>query len=157
MQRIERPNNRAWLGEFLRSRRARLSPTEHRFPVMGRRRSPALSRDKVAQRAGIPIAYTLGSWIEQGHDNKMSADVLNAIARVAPKCLNEAEHAHLFTPVANETAETHGPRGSHSPTIASLAAVPAYARSAAIRGLTCTRQRPWPPQSSAFGPDTISN
>lgn len=51
MQRIERSTNRAWLGEFLRSRRGRLSATEYGFAVMRHRRSPGLSRDEVAQLA----------------------------------------------------------------------------------------------------------
>jgi MmyB-like transcription regulator ligand binding domain/Helix-turn-helix domain len=93
MQHIERSTNRAWLGEFLRGRRERLSPIDYGFPVMQRRRSPGLRRDEVAQLSGISIAYY--TWIEQGRDINMSADVLNAIARALG--LNEAERVHLFT------------------------------------------------------------
>jgi len=116
MQHIERSTNRAWLGEFLRIRRARLSPTDYGFPVMRRRRLPGLSRDEVAQLAGISIAYY--TWIEQGRDINMSPEVLNAIARAL--CLGEAERAHLFTLVGMEVTEnTLGDDRMH-PTIASI-------------------------------------
>src|SRR5450755_2522393 len=116
MQHIERSTNRAWLGEFLRSRRARLSPTDYGFPVMRRRRLPGLSRDEVAQLAGISIAYY--TWIEQGREINMSPDVLNAIARAL--CLGEAERVHLFTLVGMEVTEnTLGDDRMH-PTIANI-------------------------------------
>jgi transcriptional regulator with XRE-family HTH domain len=93
MQHIDRTTNRAWLGDFLRSRRERLSPGDYGFPVMRRRRVPGLRRDEVAQLAGVSIAYY--TWIEQGRDMNVSPDVLNAIARALD--LNEAERVHLFT------------------------------------------------------------
>jgi transcriptional regulator with XRE-family HTH domain len=101
MQHIERSTNRAWLGEFLRSRRERLSPKDYGFPVMSRRRSPGLRRDEVAQLSGISIAYY--TWIEQGREINMSADVLNSIARALG--FSEAERAHLFALVGIEIAE----------------------------------------------------
>jgi transcriptional regulator with XRE-family HTH domain len=116
MQHIERSTNRAWLGEFLRSRRARLSPTDYGFPVMRRRRSPGLSRDEVAQLAGISIAYY--TWIEQGRNINMSPDVLNAIARALR--LREAERVHLFTLVGMEVAENALGDDRMHPTIANI-------------------------------------
>ena len=50
------------LGAFLRDRRARMDPAS--FGFGGRRRTPGLRRDEVAQRANIsPTWYT---WREQG-------------------------------------------------------------------------------------------
>jgi transcriptional regulator with XRE-family HTH domain len=101
MQQIERSTNRLWLGDFLRSRRERLSPRDYGFPVMRRRRSQGLRRDEVAQLAGISVAYY--TWIEQGREINMSAEVLNAIARALG--FNEAERAHLFALVGIEIAD----------------------------------------------------
>jgi transcriptional regulator with XRE-family HTH domain len=116
MQHMERPTNRAWLGEFLRSRRARLSPTDYGFPEKRRRRLPGLSRDEVAQLAGISIAYY--TWIEQGRVINMSPDVLNAIARALR--LKEAERVHLFTLVGIEVTENAIADERTHPTIANI-------------------------------------
>lgn len=114
MQHIERSTNRAWLGDFLRSRRERLSPRDYGFPVMRRRRSQGLRRDEVAQLAGVSIAYY--TWIEQGRDLNVSADVLNAIARALG--LNEAERVHLFTLVGMELPKNVHRDDAVHPTIA---------------------------------------
>jgi transcriptional regulator with XRE-family HTH domain len=81
------------LGEFLRTRRARLSPADFGLPHLGRRRTPGLRREEVAQLSGISVAYY--TWMEQGRDLHMSFDVLNALARTLH--LSNAERTHLFT------------------------------------------------------------
>jgi transcriptional regulator with XRE-family HTH domain len=64
------------LGDFLRSRRTRLDPAS--FGFAGRRRTPGLRREEVAQRANIsPTWYT---WLEQGRGGAPSAEVLDRIA-----------------------------------------------------------------------------
>jgi transcriptional regulator with XRE-family HTH domain len=79
------------LGDYLRGRRARLDPAALGFPV-GRRRTPGLRREEVAQRANIsPTWYT---WLEQGRGGAPSADVLDRIA--AGLMLTEHEREHLF-------------------------------------------------------------
>jgi transcriptional regulator with XRE-family HTH domain len=79
------------LGAFLRDRRTRLDPAAFGFP-RGRRRTPGLRREEVAQRANIsPTWYT---WLEQGRGGAPSADVLNRIA--AGLMLTEPEREHLF-------------------------------------------------------------
>jgi transcriptional regulator with XRE-family HTH domain len=79
------------LGRFLRDRRARLDPAAFGF-ASGRRRTPGLRREEVAQRANIsPTWYT---WLEQGRGGAPSADVLNRIA--AGMMLTEPEREHLF-------------------------------------------------------------
>jgi len=78
------------LGTFLRDRRARLDPAV--FGFSGRRRTPGLRREEVAQRANIsPTWYT---WLEQGRGGAPSADVLNRIANGL--MLTEPEREHLF-------------------------------------------------------------
>ena len=79
------------LGTFLRDRRTRLDPAAFGF-TGGRRRTPGLRREEVAQRANIsPTWYT---WLEQGRGGAPSADVLNRIA--AGLMLTEPEREHLF-------------------------------------------------------------
>lgn len=79
------------LGTFLRDRRARLDPATFGFAA-GRRRTPGLRREEVAQRANIsPTWYT---WLEQGRGGAPSAEVLNRLA--AGLMLTEPEREHMF-------------------------------------------------------------
>ena len=78
------------LAAFLKDRRTRLDPGA--FGFSGRRRTPGLRREEVAQRANIsPTWYT---WLEQGRGGAPSADVLNRIA--SGLMLTEPEREHLF-------------------------------------------------------------
>ncbi|WFR94150.1 helix-turn-helix transcriptional regulator [Rhizobium tumorigenes] len=85
------PTNAAGsLASFLKDRRTRLDPAA--FGFSGRRRTPGLRREEVAQRANIsPTWYT---WLEQGRGGAPSADVLNRIA--SGLMLTEPEREHLF-------------------------------------------------------------
>jgi len=83
-------NSAGSLAAFLKDRRTRLDPAA--FGFSGRRRTPGLRREEVAQRANIsPTWYT---WLEQGRGGAPSADVLNRIA--AGLMLTETEREHLF-------------------------------------------------------------
>ncbi|MDA2809232.1 helix-turn-helix transcriptional regulator [Nocardiopsis sp. RSe5-2] len=85
-------DRRAELSEFLRSRRARLTPEDVGLPRFGhRRRVPGLRREELAQIAGVSAAYY--TRLEQGNGRNVSAEVLEAIARALR--LNDAEYAHL--------------------------------------------------------------
>ena len=78
------------LGTYVRDRRTRLDPAS--FGFGGRRRTPGLRREEVAQRANIsPTWY---AWLEQGRGGAPSADVLNRIAKGL--MLTEPEREHLF-------------------------------------------------------------
>ncbi|MFF8426679.1 helix-turn-helix transcriptional regulator [Streptomyces sp. NPDC016566] len=81
------------LGDFLRSRRARIQPEEVGLPVHGRRRVPGLRREEVAQLAGVSVDYYIR--LEQGRGPSVSDAVLDAIARVLR--LDETEHTYLRT------------------------------------------------------------
>src|SRR5512142_3019793 len=79
------------LGAYLKDRRAKLDPAALGFSL-GRRRTPGLRREEVAQRANIsPTWYT---WLEQGRGGAPSADVLDRIARAM--MLTDVEREHLF-------------------------------------------------------------
>jgi transcriptional regulator with XRE-family HTH domain len=81
------------LGTFLRDRRMRLDPATFGFPA-GRRRTPGLRREEVAQRANIsPTWYT---WLEQGRGGAPSADVLDRIATGLMLTAPERDHLHIL-------------------------------------------------------------
>jgi transcriptional regulator with XRE-family HTH domain len=78
------------LGSFLRDRRQRLDAAALGFG--GRRRTPGLRREEVAQRAHIsPTWYT---WLEQGRGGAPSPRVLDSLAEAL--MMTEAEREHLF-------------------------------------------------------------
>ncbi len=85
------PDNGTALGTYLKDRRTRLDPAALGFAA-GRRRTPGLRREEVAQRSNIsPTWYT---WLEQGRGGAPSAGVLDRIA--AALMLTEPEREHLF-------------------------------------------------------------
>jgi transcriptional regulator with XRE-family HTH domain len=89
--RISIPEAGNFLGNYLKDRRTRLDPAAFGFKV-GRRRTPGLRREEVAQRSNIsPTWYT---WLEQGRGGAPSADVLNRIAGAL--MLTDVEREHLF-------------------------------------------------------------
>jgi|SRR5579871_772192 len=79
------------LGTFLRACRSRLDPAALGFSG-GRRRTPGLRREEVAQRASISATWY--TWLEQGRGGAPSADVLDRLARAL--MLTEPERVHLF-------------------------------------------------------------
>ncbi|MFI7685154.1 helix-turn-helix transcriptional regulator [Streptomyces griseoaurantiacus] len=84
--------NRTELRDFLRSRRARVSPEDVGIPATVRRRTPGLRREEVAQLAGIGITWY--TWLEQGRPINVSSQVLDAVARTL--FLSGAEREHLY-------------------------------------------------------------
>lgn len=86
------PLRLALLGDFLRSRRARLTPEDVGLPAVGRRRTAGLRREEVAQLAGrSPVWYT---HLEQGRAVHPSRDALGALANALQ--LDATERAYLF-------------------------------------------------------------
>src|SRR3954462_13395742 len=81
------------LGEFLATRRARITPAQAGLPHYGgRRRVPGLRREEVALLAGISIEYY--TRIERGSVSGVSDEVLDALARALQ--LDDVERAHLL-------------------------------------------------------------
>jgi transcriptional regulator with XRE-family HTH domain len=89
------------LAGFLRSRRERLSPDQLGLPEYGRRRTPGLRREEVAQHAGVGVTWY--TWLEQARDINVSEQVLDAIARTL--LLDPHERGHLFTLAGSPLAE----------------------------------------------------
>jgi transcriptional regulator with XRE-family HTH domain len=80
------------LADFLRHRREALKPEDVGLANGGRRRTPGLRREEVAQLAGVGTTWY--TWLEQGRDVRASLDVLEALARALR--LNQAERSHLI-------------------------------------------------------------
>ncbi|KAA9166775.1 helix-turn-helix domain-containing protein [Amycolatopsis acidicola] len=87
------PVLRRELAEFLRSRRERITPDQVGLPNVGRRRTPGLRREEVAQLAGVGVTWY--TWLEQGRDIHASEQVLTAIAGTLR--MDPYERGHLFT------------------------------------------------------------
>ncbi|MGP3969662.1 helix-turn-helix transcriptional regulator [Streptomyces sp. 6N223] len=86
-------DRRAELGEFLRSRRARLRPEELGLPDYGgQRRVPGLRREELARLAGVSVDHYVR--LEQGRTLHFSEAVLDSVARALR--LNAVEREHLY-------------------------------------------------------------
>lgn len=92
MARHPRLPERDELAAFLRSRRERLAPAAVGLPTTGRRRTPGLRREEVAQVAGVGVTWY--TWLEQGRRIEVSAHFLEQVARALR--LDGNERAHLF-------------------------------------------------------------
>src|ERR1700684_3065562 len=81
------------LGAFLRSRRERITPQQVGLLPNGRRRTPGLRREELAQIAGVGITWY--TWLEQGRDINVSTQVLEAVCRTL--MLDPHERSHVMT------------------------------------------------------------
>ncbi|GIH03217.1 transcriptional regulator [Rhizocola hellebori] len=98
--------DRRELADFLRTRRARVSPIEVGLPGNSRRRVPGLRREEVAQLAGMSVDYY--TRLEQGRGPHPSRQILNALGRAL--MLTTDERAHLFHLTGQAPALSQGPR-----------------------------------------------
>lgn len=108
-------DGREQLARFLRDRRGRLDPASYGF-ARGRRRTPGLRREEVAQLAGVSVTWY--TWLEQGGRRRTavpSAEVLDGIATALR--LDRAERDHLFL-------LAHGRPPPRSPVTAGAVAIP---------------------------------
>jgi transcriptional regulator with XRE-family HTH domain len=93
----------AELGDFLRSRRARLSPEDARVAPSGSaRKVPGLRREEVAHLAGVSTDYY--ARLEQGRHPHVSEAVLAAVARALR--LDDVERGYLFELARPRTARS---------------------------------------------------
>lgn len=80
------------LAKFVLDKRHRLTPAEVGIIPGGRRRTPGLRREEVAQIAGVGVTWY--TWFEQGRDIRVSKAFLERLCQALN--LNEAERHHLF-------------------------------------------------------------
>ena len=92
------------LADFLRTRRAKLSPAEVGLPAGTRRRTPGLRREEVAQLAAIGATWY--TRLEQEWDIRVSPAALEGIARALR--LTSEERQHLFL-LADQPLPPHPP------------------------------------------------
>jgi transcriptional regulator with XRE-family HTH domain len=102
------------LGEYLRARRARVTPAEVGLVPGPRRRLAGLRRDELAMLAGISSEYL--QRLEQGRDRHPSAEVLDSIARALR--MNAKATAHLHQ-LAHSASRPH--RAAHEHVSAAIA------------------------------------
>src|SRR5262245_7340074 len=89
---MDEAERRQALADFLRTRRARLQPSDVGLPANNRRRTPGLRREEVAVLANVGVSwYTL---LEQGRDVHPSRSVIANLAQALK--LSPAEAQHLF-------------------------------------------------------------
>jgi transcriptional regulator with XRE-family HTH domain len=114
------------LGDFLRASRERLPPDALGLAATGRRRTPGLRREEVAQDAGVGLTWY--TWLEQGRSINASPQVLAALARTLR--LDRFERAHLFRLAAiadpDEPPESECVPASVRATLAQLEPYPAH-------------------------------
>jgi|GEM_PF-44908 len=80
------------LADFLKTRRKRLSPEQVGLPAGQRRRTSGLRREELAQLAGIGVTWY--TYLEQGRPIRVSAQVLESLARTLR--LDAEERDYLF-------------------------------------------------------------
>ncbi|HET6480209.1 MAG TPA: helix-turn-helix transcriptional regulator [Actinoplanes sp.] len=114
----------ASLGEFLRSRRERVSPAQAGLFAGRRRRVPGLRREEVAGLAGLSTDYY--ARLEQGRHAEPSPGVVDALARVL--LLDDGEHAYLrrLAGSAPEPAPVRSVRPATLRVMAALGTTPAF-------------------------------
>ena len=123
--------NRPELAAFLRARRARVSPQDAGLPAIGRRRTPGLRRQEVAQLAGMSVDYYIR--LEQGRGPHPSRQVLSALARAL--MLTADERDYLFRMAGEAPPQQARPSREITPGIRhlldSMPTTPAYVVDAA--------------------------
>jgi transcriptional regulator with XRE-family HTH domain len=126
MSDIEILSRRRELGDFIRAQREKLSPEAIGLFAAGRRRTPGLRREEVAQIAGLSTTWY--TWIEQGRDVSMSPTSLSRLANALR--LGRAERAYLFELAGKRDPDPGGdPADVLSPAVAACVetiAAPAY-------------------------------
>jgi transcriptional regulator with XRE-family HTH domain len=131
-------NRRTELAAFLRARRARLSPRQVGLPeagTPGRRRTPGLRRQEVAQLAGLSVDYYIR--LEQARGPHPSRQVLSALARAL--MLTADERDYLFRMAGEAPPPPARPGREITPGVRhlldSMPGVPAYVVDAAYNVL----------------------
>jgi transcriptional regulator with XRE-family HTH domain len=90
------------LGQLLRVWRGRLRPEDVGMESFGRRRTPGLRREELAQLAGVSVDYVMR--LEQGRSRTPSAQVVHSLARALQLDRAETELFHRMAGLASPRA-----------------------------------------------------
>ncbi|MEU8401914.1 helix-turn-helix transcriptional regulator [Nonomuraea sp. NPDC048892] len=104
------------LAAFLKTRRARVRPSDVGLPTGPRRRVPGLRREEVAQLASLSADYY--TELERGRGAQPSAQTLAALARALR--LEGDERDHLFHLAGRPVPATHGPTAHVQPAMLAM-------------------------------------
>jgi transcriptional regulator with XRE-family HTH domain len=99
---------RAELAAFLRARRSRLRPADVGLPEdcdPGRRRTPGLRREEVAQLSDVSVTWY--TWLEQGRKVSASEQVIEAVARALLLDPDQRRHIRSLAGLPTAAGETH--------------------------------------------------
>lgn len=117
---------RRQLGEFIRMHREQAPPESVGLAGGGRRRTPGLRREELAQLCRVSVTWI--TWLEQGRKVAASAAMLSRLAQAL--LLTSAERSYLFELAARPDPEHPGKTAPHasSPVVRSVEqmACPAY-------------------------------
>lgn len=80
------------LADFLKTRRARIHPSQIGLPAGSRRRTSGLRREEVALLAGVGLTWY--TWLEQGRPIQVSAQVVESLSRALQ--LTRQEQLHFY-------------------------------------------------------------
>jgi len=97
----------AELAAFLRAQRARLRPADVGLPEdshPGRRRTPGLRREEVAEIAGVSVTWY--TWLEQGRNISASEQVIDAVARALRLDPDQRRHIRGLAGLSTAPGET---------------------------------------------------
>jgi transcriptional regulator with XRE-family HTH domain len=97
----------AELAAFLRAQRARLRPADVGLPEdshPGRRRTPGLRREEVAEIAGVSVTWY--TWLEQGRNISASEQVIDAVARALRLDQDQRRHIRGLAGLSTAPGET---------------------------------------------------
>ncbi|MFF7472543.1 helix-turn-helix domain-containing protein [Streptomyces sp. NPDC008092] len=109
------------LGEFLRARRAALTPERAGLPDDGRlRRVPGLRREELAQLAHVSIDYVVR--LEQGRTRRVSRPVLDALADALQLAPDERDYLLTLADVAPAAPQRRPGRTDVAPGLRQLLA-----------------------------------
>ena len=103
-----RSARRAELAAFLRAQRARLQQADVGLPEdcdPGRRRTPGLRREEVAQLSDVSVTWY--TWLEQGRNISASEQVVEALARAMLLDPDQRRYLRGLASLGAEAGRTH--------------------------------------------------
>jgi transcriptional regulator with XRE-family HTH domain len=105
---IPQSARRTELAAFLRAQRVRLRPGDVGLPEdcdPGRRRTPGLRREEVAQLSDVSVTWY--TWLEQGRKVSASEQVIEAVARALLLDPDQRRHIRSLAGLSTVVSETH--------------------------------------------------